>query len=481
MRHFPVLRAGQPYRSVEPLAVQHFLSGEELGEISQANAGMVAWDLRAAADWQAKLQALSVTELVDIFRRAADAFDRESLSIGDWHQSFDDYLFNLSSTTGMPLTLCRKNASKISNAMREMEPTLRGLMRGLDLSVLDNAAVRTDSGLLSFRREADSLGAVLPSNSPGVHTLWLPALALKIPVVLKPGRQEPWSPYRIAAALLDAGLPAEAISIYPTDHAGARELLLRCGRSMLFGDERTVAPWKADHRVQIHGPGWSKLLVGSDVADELDQHLDLMQGSICENSGRSCLNASSIWFSRRGRETAEKLAQRMAAIVARPLDDPEAALSAFSQPQVAHLFSQMVDQYLAVPGAEDLTAKYRDGGRVVEVDGATFLLPTLVWCDQPDHPLMQMEFLFPFAAATQVKQEHMLDAIGETLVATALTRDASWIGQLQDSSRIDRLNIGPIATFHIRRDQPHEGNLFEFMFRQRAYQEATWEGGYGAV
>ena len=36
------------------------------------------------------------------------------------------------------------------------------------------------------------LGAVLPSNSPGVHTLWLPAIPLQIGLVLKPGSQEIW-------------------------------------------------------------------------------------------------------------------------------------------------------------------------------------------------------------------------------------------------------------------------------------------------
>jgi hypothetical protein len=33
------------------------------------------------------------------------------------------------------------------------------------------------------------LGLVLPSNSPGVHTLWLPVIPLQIGLVLKPGRR----------------------------------------------------------------------------------------------------------------------------------------------------------------------------------------------------------------------------------------------------------------------------------------------------
>ena len=33
---------------------------------------------------------------------------------------------------------------------------------------------------------------------------------------------------------------------------------------------------------------------------------------------------------------------------------------------------------------------------------------------------------------------------------------------------VDRLNIGPVPTFKLSWDQPHEGNLFEFLYRRRA-------------
>ena len=44
---------------------------------------------------------------------------------------------------------------------------------------------------------------------------------MKIPVVLKPGREEPWTPWRIIQAFLEAGVPREAFSFYPTDHEGS--------------------------------------------------------------------------------------------------------------------------------------------------------------------------------------------------------------------------------------------------------------------
>ena len=68
--------------------------------------------------------------------------------------------------------------------------------------------------------------AILPSNSPGVHSLWIPSIALKVPVILKPGSQEPWTPTRVLQALIAAGCPREAVGLYPTNHSGAAQILM---------------------------------------------------------------------------------------------------------------------------------------------------------------------------------------------------------------------------------------------------------------
>ena len=46
---------------------------------------------------------------------------------------------------------------------------------------------------------------------------------------------------------------------------GAGEILRRTGRSMFFGDVSAVGGWEGDPRVELHGPGYSKLLIGEDL------------------------------------------------------------------------------------------------------------------------------------------------------------------------------------------------------------------------
>ncbi len=476
MLHIPILRHGVAYRSLDVVRIAHHRTREPFVEISQANAGLIRRDLREEVQAEARgaLAGISTDRLLAICHASAGHFLNDRLPLGDTVQGPDDYVLQLSATTGMPHVLVRRNMQKIAGVLSEMATVLAGLTRGLDLSLLDAGHGEHGGHSISFYPRTQSLGVVLPSNSPGVHSLWVPSIPLKTPLVMKPGGAEPWTPLRIAQAFIRAGCPASAFSYYPSDHAGAGEILRRTGRSMFFGDVSAVGSWEGDPRVELHGPGYSKILIGEDEAETWQRHLDLIAGSIANNGGRSCVNASGVWVATAHAErVAEALAARLARIVPLPAEDDEALLAPFADPAVAERISRQIDEGLTVPGARDVTASYRQGSRLAIHDGCTYLLPTLVLCDSADHPLANREFLFPYASVVKVspnEMERMPHAMGKTLVVTALTGDRALIGRLIASPLVDRLNVGPIATNQISWDQPHEGNLFEHLYARRSFQ-----------
>jgi hypothetical protein len=96
------------------------------------------------------------------------------------------------------------------------------------------------------------------------------------------------------------------------------------------------------------------------------------------------------------------------------------------------------------------------------------LRPTIIACESIEHPLANREFLCPYASVVEVPQSEMLDKIGPTLVVSALTKCESFKRELLMDPRIERLNVGPISTMKISWDQPHEGNLFEFLYKRRS-------------
>ncbi len=476
MLHLPVLRHGVPYRSLDVVRVPHHRTREPFVEISQANAGLIRRDLLPETQTAAReaLAAIPVRRLLEMCAKAATAFERDTLPVGEASQTPDDYVQQLSATTGMPHVLVRRNMRKIAGVLTEMPTVLRGLTRGLDLSILDTGYGQHSGHAISYYPRTQSLGIVLPSNSPGVHSLWVPAIPLKVPLVLKPGSAEPWTPYRLIQAFISAGVPPQAFSFYPADHAGAGEVVRRTGRSMFFGDVSAVGAYEGDPRIELHGPGYSKVLIGSDQSGDWAAQLDLIAASIADNGGRSCVNASGVWAEAAVAEAvAEALAEKLARIVPRAVDDEQALLAPFADPKVAERISQQIDAGLATPGARDVTARYRPGPRLAVVDGGTYLQPTVVLCESAEHPLANREFLFPFAAVVKVTPDEMRrlpQGMGKTLVVTALTKDRPLLDRLLASPLVDRLNVGPIPTNQISWDQPHEGNLFEHLYARRSFQ-----------
>ena len=472
--HLPVLRLGRSYESLDKVEVKDHRSGEVRAAVSTVNAGILRKDFRRIGEAQAALWKFTVAQLIDISAKAGGHFLNGTLPFGDkgHTQSAEEYVATLSGTSGLPHVMVRRNMQKIHHALTEMRTVLNGLSRGLDFSIIDAGFGEQFGTKLSFFPTTQALGLVMPSNSPAVNSLWLPAIALKTPVIIKPGKEEPWTPYRLIQAFIAAGAPAEAFGFYPTDHEGAGEILRSCGRALIFGDKATTDQYAHDPSVQVHGPGWSKILVGDDCIENWRDYLDVMASSIADNGGRSCINASAIVVPKYAAEIADALAQKLGPIQPTSPDDPDARLSGFANVKMADFIDAQIDDGLKAPGADDATAKYRGGPRKVLHDGGTYLRPTIVRCDSFVHPLANKEFLCPYASVVQCAQRDMLSQIGYSLAVSAITKDAAFIEQLTAFPDIERLNIGPVSTMKISWDQPHEGNMFEFLWKRRSIERA---------
>jgi acyl-CoA reductase-like NAD-dependent aldehyde dehydrogenase len=341
--------------------------------------------------------------------------------------------------------MCWANMAKNSFVLKNMQRILDCLTRGLDLDILTQGwGVESREVVVSYQAQAPVLAAVLPSNSPGVHTLWLPVIPLQLGLVLKPGPQEPWTPYRMVSAFIQAGVPAEVFGLYPGEAAAGAAVLASCERAMIFGGTATVARYRGNPRVQAHGPGFSKILLGDDVVDNWEEHLDLMFDSVYVNSGRSCISCSGIWASRHTEAIAEALAKRMGPIAPKPMSDPTAGLAAFTIPGAAEAMHNDIEEKLKQPGVTEVTAKYRDGSRLVRHERCDYLRPTVIHAKSPEPALANTEYMYPFVSVVECPQADMIKKIGATLVASAITKDEKWSQQLLDATNIDRLNFGAV-------------------------------------
>ena len=470
--HLTAFRFGKPYESLERNQLTHFMTGEPIAEVSQVGAAIVGRDLMRADRARQALLAIDPEEVVERLQTAGNLYALGTVTVGGVPQSPDDFVRHQSATTGLPETLCRANMKKNLFVLSNMDRMLDALSRGLPPEILWRGyGTEHRDVVVSYQAQSPVLGLVLPSNSPGVHTLWLPVVALGVGLLLKPGSQEPWTPYRMAAAMIEAGIPAEAIGLYPGTTDVGSSILAGCGRSMIFGSAKTVEQYRGNPAVQVHGPGFSKIILGDDCVDQWEDYLDIMVESIAANSGRGCINCSAVYASRHTNEIATALAERLGPQEVKPPDDPDATLAAFTVPGAAKAIWEQINGLLDKPGVRHATAN--QGPRFIEGERCGWLRPIIAHCDSPEPEISRAEYMFPFASVICCPQAKMLERIGPTLVATALTSDESFRGQLINAAHIDRLNLGPLPTIKLDWLQPHEGNIIDFLYRSRALQLAN--------
>src|ERR1041384_3082372 len=295
--NIPILRWGQPYTSLETEDVVHFITGETLARVSQANTGLLGRDMRLAQRARDVLTDIPVAELIAMMKKAADLYLHASLPMGDGAQTPDDFARQQSASTGLPEHMCKANMSKNHFVLSNMDKILDSLTRGLDLNILSKGYgvdPARPNVPVSYQAQSPVLGLVLPSNPPGGPPLWLPIIPMQVGLVLKPGPQEPWTPYRMFNAFVQAGVPKQAIGIYPGGAEMGAEVVTRCPRVKIFGSTETVKRYEGNPRVQVHGPGFSKILLGDDLVDDWPRYLDLMADSVYLNSGRGCINCSGV-------------------------------------------------------------------------------------------------------------------------------------------------------------------------------------------
>ncbi|HEV3436959.1 MAG TPA: aldehyde dehydrogenase family protein [Gemmata sp.] len=469
MIHIPVRRWGEPYESLETDKVVHFISGEVLAEVGRANAAMVERDMRFAQRARDVLREIPIAELLKMMKKAGELYAKADLPLGDGTQTPDQFARMQSATTGLPEHMCKFNMEKNNFVLGNMDKILDSLTRGLDLNILSRGfGVEARGVPVSYQCQSPVLGMVLPSNSPGVHTLWLPIIPMQVGLVLKPGPQEPWTPYRMFNAFVQAGVPKQAMSIYPGLGDIGAAVLKECPRSLIFGGTATVEQYKGNPRVQAHGPGFSKILLGDDKVDQWEKYVDIMADSVYVNSGRGCINCSGIWASRHTEKIAEAIAAKIGPIQPLPPEDPNSGIAAFTVPNQADGVNNDIEAALKESGVTDMTAKY--GNRLVKKERCDYLRPTVIHCDSPDAAMAKKEYMFPFCTVVKCPQDKMLAKIGPTLVCSAVTEDKTFQRALIDATHIDRLNLGPMPTIKLNWLQPHEGSIVDFLFRARAFQ-----------
>ncbi len=468
----PALCFGEVYKSLTRHPVVDLGSGKELAFLGLVLENKIAVDcgrLGLLDRASLILQRIPVRERIRMSVLAAHIFRNETLDCGGVEQTPAQYIDLLARTSGLSYALTRANTDRICAALENTEAIMNGLSRGLPLDIYDTFLGEQAGATVRLNPRIKALGACMPNNSPGVHVIWLISLAFGVPVLIRPGSSEPFTPYRLIQAFIKAGFPKEVFGFYPCDHDAANRILMLTNGGIVFGSDDTVKKWASYPLVQVHGSGFSKLFIGEDRIEDWKSLIPQLAHNVSANSGRSCFAVSTIVVPKYAKEIAAALAEELAKLKPGPLDDQNVLLSAMAMPNVAKSVDETITTGLQAGGAIDVSASYREGDRLVTYEGRTYLLPTVILCDSMDHSLAREEFLFPYTAVVEASNDDAFTHMGKTLALAIYTNDEV----LKLRARRSHVSLVSInkATSALDRKQPHEENLFELLFERLSYTE----------
>lgn len=452
-------RGREGYRSLERQTVRGF-DGSVLTEATITPALLVNDIARKTSPG---LRALPIRSLLDILARAADIFlkgEPDGLAP-------EAYVRNASLSSGLPLSITRNQTLGV------FPPALRMMGRFLDvqspggIDVFDSGVYEAGGIRIGLVPRGRNVGFVMPGNHPSTHFLWLLALAMKVPVVVRPSADDLFTPYRLVMSFLEAGLPEDAIAFVPGGHELVDAIVQSCSLTVLFGGQQLADRYASNRNVRVHGPGRSKVVVSENA--DFDQTVKLISRLVMDDAGRGCINGSAVVVEGDAGRLATAVA---AALEAVPIQSPlvEGAQLGSVRPPEAAAYNAMIDSRLG-SGAHELTPG-RDA-RVATAEGVAMMRPMVVEVASCEHPLFGMELPFPFVVFTSASRKDLVRAASHSLAVVVAGKDEGLTRDLLLEPTVDKVfDSGALSTEFDPRE-PHEGYLLDFLYQKKAIRSGA--------
>jgi hypothetical protein len=119
----------------------------------------------------------------------------------------------------------------------------------------DGRALGVRRGSAAWIRRGDVFAVHAAGNHPGVHALWLEAVALGYRVAVRPSRREPLTPYRLVSALRASGFGEDQVVLLPTEYDAADEILRQADLGMVYGGQDVTDKYAAGTKAHLGGDG----------------------------------------------------------------------------------------------------------------------------------------------------------------------------------------------------------------------------------
>ncbi|MET0306279.1 MAG: aldehyde dehydrogenase family protein [Solirubrobacterales bacterium] len=442
-----LLAAGEWMSTGEWAEVKSPYDGTVVGRVAQGDASLVD---RCAIAARAAFESGGFPQ----YERAA-VLDRAAELAGE---RTDDLALTIAAEAGKPLKTARVEAERCVDTLTFSAVEARKLSGGTVPMEASPAGVGKLGVMM--RVPYGVVGAISPFNFPlnlVAHKLG-PALAAGNAVVLKPAGQTPISALKLAAILVEAGLPQGWLSVIPGPGSEVGNAIVEhdltgalsfTGSAKVGWDIRSRVPHK---KVNLELGSNAPLIVHND--GDWEAAADKAKLHAFSHAGQSCISIQRILVHE---EIADAFSERLVANtkslrVGDPLDH-ETDVGPLISPGDRDRVKEWIDEATAA-GAELLT-----GGELV--DGGRCLAPTLlanppreakVWCEEIFGPVATVDRYADFGEALRMANDSKFG-----LQAGVFTRDMGRGLEAAATLEFGGVLINEVPTF--RADQMPYGGV----------------------
>jgi len=471
-----LIRGGSAYKTVNTEKIPLYGEKETINLSISPHAILSKSILQTRTIGYQNLHKTPISRIIAIFKEASKIFRNKVPLTEDHALNIDECAKYITLATGMPITFTKNALEMLAWVMNHSDYVLEAMSPTEDLTVYDTFSCRRGHQKFGWVPRGRNLGVVVPSNHPGVNSIWMYALAMKYPIITKPSISEPFTTHRIISSLYMAGLPEHSCHYLPLSRTLVPNLLNECDLSLIFGAAQTVDAFRDHTRIKPYGPGESKIIVDANHIESFGRArlIHLIKDSMMFDGGRSCINASTvIIYGENSTTIADEVAQTVAENVFHeqilsPLNK-NAKIAAFQDSTVAQRIDHFISTSLDGSG-EDITFELRRTPRFIKKNGLTYLLPTVIRIKVTENRLLGAELPFPFITVIGVQdKEQMKRLIGNALVLALITDDQDLIREMLTLPRVGKVYVGEL-TCAISPTEPHEGLLSDFLFEKKAYR-----------
>ncbi|MGD8439284.1 MAG: aldehyde dehydrogenase family protein [Holophagae bacterium] len=436
MREMQLLINGQWRDGDDTLTVRSPYDGHAVARVARGGPALLDEAAAAAVRSADAVAAIPPSERAAILEGAAALVAEHREELAD----------TISQEAGKPITLALVEADRCADTLTEAA----AVARHPEVEARDLAGYASGHGRLGLVRRVP-IGPVLaitPFNFPlnlVAHKL-APAIAAGCPVVLKPASQTPSPALRLAELLVDAGLPAGALSVLPSKGSDAEQLAtddrfaaLTFTGSMDVGWHLKEIAWR--RRVTLELGGNAAVVVEPDAGD-LASIAKKIAGAAYGYAGQSCIAVQRVLAH-----------EDIYVALRRELVEAAEAIRSGDPSDSATVCGPLIDEANADRVAEWIERAVAAGGRLL-TGGArdgNVISPALIEEAPPDEPVVADEVFGPVACLDPYEDlAQAINMVNDSrygLQAGIFTSDVGRIQEAWDKIKVGGIIQGDVPTW----------------------------------